>query len=222
MTSLATLCVLLLSTVFVWSAVAKLRRPAPTAAAFGQLGVPLPRLSARLVPVAELALAGLLATNAKFGSALSIIVLIVFTLILLPAAVAFTHTARDGNGTEPGRAVVSCGCFGSASTEPISWVEVGRNLVLIAVAVVAALRGPTSLGTALADVSLPDLIAFSTAGVIAAVALQLVALKRDIGAIWRADLAGEADHYTHDHFTHDSSTHNSSTHDPVFPGGLHA
>lgn len=216
MTSLATLCALLLIVVFVWSALAKLRRPASTAEAFGQLGVPLPKLTARLVPAAELALAGLLAINATFGSALSIIVLIVFTLILLPAAFAFAPPTRAESGTDTRRAAISCGCFGSASTEPISWVEVIRNLFLIVAAVLAALRGPTAISIAVADVSLPDLIAFSTAGLVGAVTLQLVALKRDIGAIWRVDLAGEANPSTHD-----GSTHGGSIHDHVFSGGLH-
>ncbi len=212
MTSLATLCALLLIAVFVWSALAKLRRPAPTAEAFGHLGVPFPSLAARLVPVAELALAALLATNAPFGSALSIIVLILFTLILLPAAVTFAHSTGHSDGHE-GRAdattpaVISCGCFGSASTAPISWVEVVRNLFLITAAVVAALRGPVALSAAVADLSLPDLIAFSTAGLVAALTLQLVALKRDIGAVWHAGLAGESDDPAHTH---------------AFQGGLHA
>ncbi len=143
--------------------------------------------------------------------------LIVFTLILLPAALAFTPPTREGIEADTGRAVISCGCFGSASTEPISWVEVVRNLFLIGTAVVAALRGPTAFSTAVTDVSLPDLIAFSTAGLVAAVALQLVALKRDIGTIWRADLAGDIGATSLD-----GSTHDRSTHDHVFPGGLHA
>jgi uncharacterized membrane protein YphA (DoxX/SURF4 family) len=36
----------------------------------------------------------------------------------------------------------ACGCFGPSDTAPASWVDVARDLILAAVAVAVALRGP--------------------------------------------------------------------------------
>ena len=72
------------------------------------------------------------------------------------------------------------------SDEPVSWVEVTRNVVLLVAAAVA---------TTTTTPAAPDLaaaVAFSAAAVIGLVAIQLVAFKRDVGVVWSTELAGEA------------------------------
>ena len=76
---------------------------------------------------------------------------------------------------------VRCACFGSASSEPVSWVQVVRNGFLAAAAAVASGATPR----------VPSLAAVLTTAGIAAIALLVLALadlKRKTGAVLALDL----------------------------------
>jgi hypothetical protein len=147
-----------LAVVFAWAGLAKLRAPRRTVRAFRTLGVS-PRL-ARVVPLVELALAVALVVQPTTALAAAALVA-VFTIVLARAA--------------PG---VACACFGSASTEPVSWVQLLRNGMLAAVAITVAVSGaePAAPGIAAA------LCAIGITA-IAAVILALADLKRRTGTV---------------------------------------
>lgn len=105
-----------LAAVFAWSGIAKLvRRPDMT-----RLG--LPASTAVVLAVLELALVVALLVSPVVGGIAALTLLAGFTAFLV---------ARRGSGT-------GCGCFGSASTTPVSNVDIARNAVLLAAAAVAA------------------------------------------------------------------------------------
>jgi hypothetical protein len=107
---------LVLAAVFTWSGVAKLvRRPDLT-----KLG--LPAATWWVVSLVELLLAVTLLASPAWGG--------VAALALLAGFTAFLVARRGGD--------VGCGCFGSASTKPISNVDLARNAALLAVAAIAA------------------------------------------------------------------------------------
>lgn len=118
-------CALVLAGVFVRAGVAKAVRPAETAAGFVALGVPASPVTARIVPVVELALAAILLAAPRAGG--------VAALVLLAAFTAFVgRTLRRG-------LAVPCNCFGAARAEPVSRVDLLRNLLLGGLAVAALL-----------------------------------------------------------------------------------
>lgn len=120
-------CAAVLAVVFVRAGVAKAARPAETAIGFAALGVPGPPLTARIVPLVELVLAAVLLAAPRAGGAAA--------LVLLGAFSAFVgRTLRRG-------LTVPCNCFGTARPEPVSPVDLLRNLLLGGLAV-AALRAP--------------------------------------------------------------------------------
>ena len=150
-----------LALVFAWAGVAKLLAPGPTARSFAALGVP-PRL-ARVVPFVELGLAAAMVV-APITAVASLMLLGVFTIVLVGA--------DDG---------VRCACFGSASSEPVSWVQIVRNGFLAAAAAIASGATP----------HIPSLAAVLTTAGIAAIALLVLALadlKRKTGAVLALDL----------------------------------
>ena len=108
---------------FVVSAVAKLARPQLWRSQAGDLVAPLAALS--IVPYAELVLgAGLVVQwQRRVLAAVAIALLVAFTIVIV---------VRLSQGRRP-----SCACFGSLSAAPIAWSHVVRNLLLIAIAVVA-------------------------------------------------------------------------------------
>lgn len=172
MNGLATLCALALAAVLLWAAVAKLRRPAQTAADFDALGLPLPAVLARLVPAVEAAVAVALVVVPGWGAVAATGLLALFTALLI-------GLVRSG---QP----IACSCFGAVSDEPVSWVEVTRNLVLIAAAAtVVPFDRLTVPGFA-------AVVAFSAAAIIGVVVIQLAVFRRDVGVIWSTELAGEA------------------------------
>ena len=89
------------------------------------LGAPDPFVV--LVPLAEIALAVLLVGQWWFTQTLiaSMALLVAFTVLLLVRL-------RD-----PER--LPCSCFGATSERPMSWVDVGRNVILIALVIGAGL-----------------------------------------------------------------------------------
>ena len=107
---------LALAVVFAWSSLAKLiTQPDMT-----PLG--LPTWFATATAYVEGALALLLLVSPSNGGIVALALLAGFTAFLV---------ARRNSG-------VGCGCFGSTKAEPISWRDIGRNVVLMALAAVAA------------------------------------------------------------------------------------
>lgn len=128
-TPLALAAALLLAGVLAVAGVAKLRRPADTAADFASLGLPAARPLAVVVPVVELACAALLVVVPGWGGVAAFGLLALFTANL----VAVVRSGR----------VVSCACFGSASRSPISARHLVRNGALLVLALAAAtVAGP--------------------------------------------------------------------------------
>lgn len=109
-----------LAAVFVRAGAAKLARPAATAAGFAALGVPAPTGVARAVPIAELATAVALLGAPRVGAVASLGFLVAFSWVLVTAL-------RSGRA-------VPCNCFGTARTEPVTAVDVVRNVLLAGLA----------------------------------------------------------------------------------------
>lgn len=171
MTGLFSLLAVAVAATLVTAAVAKFRQPDRTAQDFAALGLPMPRLLARGVPAVEMAVAVALLIIPGWGAVAAFGLLALFTALLV-------SLVRSGQS-------ISCSCFGAVSDEPVSWVEVARNVVLLgATAAVVPLDQ-------LQPPSFPAIVAFSALAVIAAVALQLVAFKRDVGVLWSTQLSGE-------------------------------
>lgn len=171
MTGLATLLALAVAATLVAAAVAKLRDPERTAGDFAALGLPLPGLLARLVPTVELAVAVALLVVPGWGAVAAFGLFVFFTALLV-------GLVRSG---QP----IACSCFGAVSDEPVSWVEVARNAVLL---IAAAAVTPIDR---LAVPGFAALVAFSAAAIIGAVVIQVVAFKRDVGVVWSTHLSGE-------------------------------
>jgi len=172
MTGLATLLALTLAATLAVAAVAKLRDPSRTAGDFAALGLPMPTLLARLVPAIEVAVAVALLVVPGWGAVAAFGLFVLFTALLI-------SLVRSG---QP----IACSCFGAVSDEPVSWVEVARNgVLLVAAAVVTPFDELVVPGFA-------AVVAYSAAAVIGMVVVQLVAFKRDVGAVWSTHLSGEA------------------------------
>ncbi|MFT7599300.1 MAG: hypothetical protein ACI8TP_002229 [Acidimicrobiales bacterium] len=171
MAGLASLAAVTLALVLAWAAAVKLARPDQTTTDFRQLGLPVPALLARLVPMGELAVAVTLVLSPGWGGVAGFVLLAAFSSWLY-------SVVRSGR-------VVSCGCFGSASTEPVSMVEVVRNLLLMALAATAV-----SISS-LVRPDFPSVVLFTTLTMLGAVAVQLVALAGITNGLFRAELAGE-------------------------------
>ena len=172
MTGFATLLAVAVAVTLVIAAAAKLRDPARTVGDFAALGLPIPGLLARLVPAVEVAVAVALVIVPGWGAVAAFGLFVLFTALLI-------SLVRSG---QP----IACSCFGAVSDEPVSWVEVARNVVLLGAAAVVV---PVNR---LAVPDFPAVVAFSAAAVIGAVVIQLVAFKRDVGAVWSTHLSGEA------------------------------
>jgi len=171
MSGAAYLCALALAGVFAVAGVAKLAAPSRSAATFASLGLPGPEALARAVPAVELALAVALVVVPPVGAAGALAALAGFSVML-------ARTLRAG-------VRVTCGCFGSAGDEPVSFVELVRNGLLAALALAAlTTTGPAAPGLA-------DVILVSTAAVVALLVLELSRLKRDLGTVFDNTLAGE-------------------------------
>ena len=117
----------LLAGVFAWAAAAKLRSPTDTAIGFAEVGVPRPRAAAWLVPIVELMTAAALVLRPSIGASAAFALLAGFTVFL-------GGVVRRG-------APVSCRCFGTGSDRPVSERTLGRNGLLMAMALVIVAFG---------------------------------------------------------------------------------
>lgn len=160
-----------LSGVFGWAAVAKLRALDVTARGFAGLGLPAARLLALAVPSVELLLAVALVTVPVWGAVAALALLAAFTGVVL------LNVNRPGAG---------CNCFGaSPSEEPVSWAEVVRNLFLAAAAVMA-----TGASRPLVP-SLPEAVVVTSAALLGAVLLGVLRFRLQVGQVWANRLPGE-------------------------------
>ena len=162
------LAALVLAALFAWAGVAKLGARRRTRRTFRALGLPAADGFAVVVPVVELTLALGLVVAPGWAAAGALAMLAAFSVFLLRAIRA---------GVD-----VGCGCFGSAGTEPVSYVELVRN-GLMALAAVAALATPRPVAPGLAAV-----LVAGAALAIAGLVLALAELKRTVGHVWKMDL----------------------------------
>lgn len=174
MTSIGTSSALLLAVVFATAAFAKLRSPAEVAASFARLRVPAPALLSRLVPVAEVTLAGLLVWAPRTGSAVALLALAAFSIVL--------ERARGG-GVRAG-----CACFGGSRRDaPLSGALLRNGL--LGVAAVCGLAGERGW------VDVPAVVVVSTAALLGLVLLALWELRTRTGTLWdnRVDRPGQSE-----------------------------
>jgi uncharacterized membrane protein YphA (DoxX/SURF4 family) len=152
-----------LAVVFAWAGAVKLARPAETAATFRALRLPAPRALARAVPAAELLLALLLVAAPRVGAVAALGMLAVFTAVLL-------QRLRQGSQ-------VSCGCFGSARTAPLSATDLVRNALLAGIAALA-LVAPGAVVP-----SLPAVLTATTGLALTALVLALTDVRVQTGRL---------------------------------------
>ena len=116
---------LVVAAVFIYAGVAKFATFNNWTIQAQALGAPDPFVV--LVPLAEIALAVLLVGGWWFEQtvAASLVLLVAFTILLL---VRLGDTER-----------LPCSCFGATSQRPMSWLDVARNVILIALLIMAHL-----------------------------------------------------------------------------------
>ncbi len=120
----------LLAAVFAFAGGAKFADQRATAEGFRALGLRHADRLAAQVPAVELATAVLLIAAPVGGGAVALLLLVAFSVLLV-------KQLRAGVDAP-------CKCFGSTRTKPIGWLDLGRNLVLAALAVVTLVLQPVS------------------------------------------------------------------------------
>jgi len=145
------------------AAVAKAVRRAETVDAFAALELPAPHALAIVVPAVELATAAALLARPAVGGAVSLVLLIGLTAVVVRAL-------RRGMDT-------GCGCFGSRRSDRVATAAVVRNGVLVAIAVLST--------------AAPHLVAPSAVDVVVAV-LVVVAGGAVLGVAQRRSATGRA------------------------------
>jgi len=115
----------LLAIIFVFAAVSKFRNPTGTEKSIAALGLPFPKVLASLLPTVELLCSVLLAIDPRSGGPCAVALLVAFTTLI--AAQVLSGNPQD------------CACFGSWSTKQISSWDLLRNIILIALGVLATL-----------------------------------------------------------------------------------
>jgi len=156
-TDLGTTAAVVLAVVFAWAGAAKLGQPAATAEGFSQLGLPRPRVLARLVPGLELLLAVALVAAPAVGGAAAVVLLTGFSAVLVRAL---------GRGVP-----VRCACFGQPGGPLLSSVDLVRNGLLGTLAALATAAGLTP------GAPRPEAVGLVALGVLAGAGL-LVGLRR--------------------------------------------
>ncbi len=161
----------LLAVIFVWAAGAKLVGRRDVVDDIAAMGLPVPPVTLGAVIGAELNTAVLLVARPTVGAVVALLLLSGFSLFLLTII-------RSGRQ-------VHCGCFGANHREPISQVEIVRNAALGILALLA-LGGSWN-----APISLPAVMVVSLVSVCLLVIVNLAALARTSGSLFRIELAGE-------------------------------
>ena len=146
-----------LGALFLRAAAAKLARRDDAARAFAALRVPAPAALARGVPIVELVLAAALLAGPRAGAGGSLVVLAAFSAVLLRAV-------RSG-------VTAPCACFGAATADPVSYVDLLRNALL-------AVLGGTALAASRPALPRPAAVAAVAAGVAVGYAAVASARRR--------------------------------------------
>jgi uncharacterized membrane protein YphA (DoxX/SURF4 family) len=123
MSGLATASAYVLATVFVVASASKLAAGSRTADIFHALGLPAARVLAWVVPAVELVVAVALVAAPSVGAVAALVVLVAFSVVLARAV-------ASGIGAP-------CACFGRPRTDPVSVVDLVRNVLLSVLAVAA-------------------------------------------------------------------------------------
>lgn len=112
-----------LAAIFAIAAVAKLRDLSATERDFIGLGLPRASFFARFVPLAELSIVALLLIVPAAGAIAALVSLAFFTTFLIGRLRAGVRAP--------------CACFGSSRTQPISALDVVRNVLLLTLTIVS-------------------------------------------------------------------------------------
>ena len=121
-----------LAAIFAIAAVAKLRDISATEREFTGLGLPRASFFARFVPLVELSIVALLLIVPPAGAIGALVSLAFFTTFLIGRLRAGVRAP--------------CACFGASRAKPISLLDVIRNLLLMALAMVSlATDRPTAI-----------------------------------------------------------------------------
>ncbi len=156
---IASASALLLAIVLGWAGVAKLRDLPGTARSFAALGLRVPVV---IVVGAELATGLVLVLRPRSGGIAATVLLSAFTVVIVRALAA--------------RQTVTCGCFGSASNDPVGPATVVRNVLLLG-------AGATALAAARPEHSLAALLTVALAAVVGLVVVTLVGLRATVGGL---------------------------------------
>jgi hypothetical protein len=149
-----------LAALLTWAGAATLLHRRRVTAALARHRVPFPRFMAVIVPLLEIGIGGLLLVHPADGAAAA--------LVLVAAShVALTWWAGSGG---------PCPRVGSARLDPLSWVDVGRNLGLGGLAVVALFGG-----AAVEAPSLPAAVVVTTTVLIGMVLLAVAEIRHRPG-----------------------------------------
>lgn len=144
---------ILLAMLFWYAGFAKLRTRPRVVEEFAAMGIRSPELAARILPIAEVLTAVLLAVVPWVGAVVALGLLVVFTIVL-------ARVVRSG-------AHVTCACFGAVADRPATWVDLVRNGALIVAAAVA-------VGAERVDVTMPEITVPLGAFVLGAVCLRVL------------------------------------------------
>jgi hypothetical protein len=144
-----------LAALLLWAGLVTLTRRAAVASVLTGLRVPLPMFAAVIVPVAEVVVAGLLLVHPADGAAAAMV-------LLAMSHLALTWWAGTGR---------PCPRVGSPRLDPVSWADVGRNLLLGALGAVALFSG-----SRIQAPGLPAVVAVTTAVLLGMVLLAAAEL----------------------------------------------
>lgn len=157
---------MVLVAVFFLAAVSKWRSPGRIAQVTLELGAP--RWSAPFLVPAELCLVATLVFAPRIGSPLAIVMLSAFTVLLV-------RVVRSGR-------TVSCGCFGAASTAPVTVTTVVRNIGLLGLASAAGFSAP--LARTPAGAVVPTLLLGAGIVIVSLLVGALLDVRRTTGAMF--------------------------------------
>jgi hypothetical protein len=145
-----------LALLLAWAGLVTLTHREAISAALSGLRVPMAPVAAVIVPMAEIVIAGLLFVHPADGAAAA--------LVLVAAShLALTWWAGSGR---------PCPRVGSPRLDPASWVDVGRNVGLGALAIVALFGGSRVQAP-----RLPAVVAVSTAVLVGMVLLAAAEVR---------------------------------------------
>ena len=171
MAQIASAASVLLSFVLTFAAVAKLRDRAATQRSFRQLGLRFPGGMAVAVPLIELIVAAALLVRPDIGGFVALGLFVAFTALLIPVV-------RN-------RRVVSCGCFGSNASAPVTSTTIARNGAFIVAALIATFTDRVRLDW-------PGVIAVGASTSTVILVLALSDLRRTTGTLFGFNTSGRS------------------------------